>query len=61
MSQRHITKATVLKVAADMLGPDSDTVNPEYSRAVYEMTAELVGVPQDDKDDMIKFIKMLAE
>lgn len=60
-----ITKSRVIEEAADLLGPerDSDNVNPEYTRAIVELTMRLIGANTDDfdKDEFAGFLRALAE
>ena len=40
----------VIRTAADLLGDDAESVNPEYTRAMVELTSDLLGYREEDRD-----------
>lgn len=56
---KKITQDRVLKAAADLLGPDPD-IDPEYVRAIVELTNDICGFGQDDTESTERFLRVLA-
>lgn len=46
------TKGNVLAAAAGLISEDGE--NPEYDRAIVEMTSELLGLPITDNREMVE-------
>lgn len=49
------TIETLLATAADLISEDDD--NPEYDRAIAELTNDLLGGTQDDKDAVLAVLR----
>jgi hypothetical protein len=54
-----VTGYQVLMRAADLLSDSGD--NPEYDRAIVELTSALIGAGQDDRILMSRILRSLAE
>jgi hypothetical protein len=59
LQPRDLTAKTVLIEAASLIGGDGD--NPEYERAIVELTSLLIGAGLDDTTVMTRILRALAK
>lgn len=50
----------IMDAAADLLGTDAETVNPEYSRAISELTCSLLGISMEHKEGVLAILQSMA-
>lgn len=55
-----LTTANVSACAADLLTDPGDS-NPEYDRAIVELTCSLLGIPTDERDFVLTHLHALKQ